>query len=328
MTLFVETDSLTITLDPVDDRWGQIEGGEGKPSLPLAVALELLVFAAAQRPTSPGHPITIHDVRQHRRLSPNSEDAFAIELRRMGMSRLGTGTNEPAVNRHVRERWGLYCDRRDRDGQIVEHSSLHYSSVFESVDFDVSGDWIDRLTDIELDQRLADSIPRSRIFPVVADPGQEDAVSPSGAFGQLQSIGYGRCPGADAIPVAAAAFAAPDKSPLWCHHRRPSNDLTGPGVLAAALDLVARFGRRMIRDQCEPVGIGQLVMGRQVDVGEPLIVIAKWLATTPGRSKKEKDGGVCTATILGANGDLVAKLIGVDLISFTETDVIERSVPS
>ncbi|MCO8124050.1 SDR family oxidoreductase [Stieleria sp. TO1_6] len=279
-----DTESFSVTLDPARDLFLKEHLVGGKPTLPLVIATEILAQAGLlQQTLSGGNVPTVTAIQGVRAIAPlkvSGEDAFAVEL-----VRDPTETN----------RWTLACDLRRRDGRLVEAQRKHFCASLDFADSATLDQLDDNalLRDISLSQQPIEYLP------------PDSAVYHGPSLRCLRSIGFTIDPASDSMPVAIGTIVAASPAHLMGEDRPLSGWITSPATMDAMLYAAGMLAGFVGRRASLPVSIEQIRLGRLPEPGEPLRVVARWLAET-----EDQSGGILSVVAAGLNNDLIAELTG------------------
>ncbi|MCC9604153.1 hypothetical protein LOC67_26670 [Stieleria sp. JC731] len=294
MTPFVHGHTTAFTLDPAKHPVMLEYRIDGYPSLPLALAIELIAQVALKQHTSdPMHrDLTLAGIRMQSPLMAYGDDAFAIEV---------------GNHAHHRQTWNLCCDLRNQDGVLIEPSKRYATCTFEPTPNSLSPS--DPSNDSVTDRQAIEAIEQSPIEPI-----DENAVMFLGhlfrgsKLGQLTSIGYGSAPFAEQIPTAAAHFNVPLANSVWGEAIGGKPAITPTATIDLMLDAVQRLADRRTGEECIICGIDELQIHRHPNEGESLTTLAKWIAPN-----LDEIGGTAAANVYGEAGDLVVRMIGIQI---------------
>ena len=266
--------SHSVTLDPTRELFLTEHLVGEKPTLPMAVALEMMAEAAGLQTGQP-----IRQVLGLRAIAPlkcHSDDAFALEL---------------VQDADDQSAWHLTCDLRRKDGRLVEAGKRHFSARFRA----------EAAKDLPDESPLSLSLPQS---PVEYLP-PEAPVYHGPSLRCLRTIGFGTNPAAKNIPVAVGVIVAPSPAHLGGEHRPLSGWVTSPATFDAMLYAAGMLAGHVGGRASLPVSIDRVELGRLPTPGEPLEVVVSWLVDT-----EDGSGGILSATLTGQNKDLITRLVG------------------
>ncbi|OYP29445.1 polyketide synthase dehydratase domain-containing protein [Rhodopirellula sp. MGV] len=301
MKSFVEENTWSFTVDPLNDPFCADYRIHGFPAVPLAMSIELMAQAACRgfQADNQGEACmpAIAGVRVHSHLVSQSEDAFAIEL---------------SPSRQLDGMWTVRRDHRDSEGVVMERNVCHVSCV------------IDRHPVYELEcpacsieeLKVIDSVGRNRQGRAESSESNRcrsasDAPVYRGpALPRFEQIKFGDYLGLDQVPVAVADYRACKSDPLWGKRKLIGMPVTSPAVVDLMLDLASSLAKHVSGQEALPVAIDQLVLGRRPNVDEQVSFLAKWWV-----SLHEGDGAVLSVVAMGQDGAMIARLIGVRAVA-------------
>ncbi|MEL6110318.1 MAG: SDR family oxidoreductase, partial [Planctomycetota bacterium] len=266
--------SHTVTLDPTRDLFLMEHLVGEKPTLPMAVALEMMAQAAALQTGE-----TIRQVLGLRAIAPlkcHSDDAFALEL---------------VQDADDRSDWHLTCALRRKDGRLVEAGKRHFSARFST----------EAAKDLPDESPVVPSLPQS----LVEYLPPEAPVYHGPPLRCLRTIGFATSPAAKNIPIAVGTIVAPSPAHLAGEHRPLSGWVTSPATFDAMLYAAGMLAGHVGGRASLPVSMDRVELGRLPTPGEPLEILVRWLVDT-----EDGSGGILSATLTGQNKDLITRLVG------------------
>ncbi|KAA5546972.1 KR domain-containing protein [Roseiconus nitratireducens] len=275
-TPIAHTSEFTVTLDPTHDRFLNQHLVSGTPTLPMAMAVELIAEAAQ---IDSGRPVTaLTEVRAIAPLKVPGDDAFAVELFH--------APDQPS-------RWTLACDLRRRDGRLVQSRRPHFEAIAAHQQT-TADDWTHSPENgrrLQIDMNWVEYLPPEA--PVFH--GQE--------LRCLRKIGFTHDPAGSGAPLAVGTIVAPSPSHLAGDHRPLSGWITSPATVDAMLYAAGMLAGSVAARPSLPISIGRMDLGRLPLPGERVHVTARWLGELEGGR-----GGRLSVLAVGDNDQLIARL--------------------
>ena len=290
-------DSFAVTLFPDRDLFLKEHRVGLRPTLPFAVAIEMLGEAAARQQCVIGNPTRVRgfsDLRAVRPLKCLTDDAFAVEL-------ISESQGDGAFT------WKLVKDLRRRDGRVVEPRREHFRGrvLFQDAEFDDVTSWIPQPL---LEEVCAAAKERPSEQPV-AYLDEDAPVYHGSPLRCLRSIRFE--PGRNSSSnngyrglgleesIAVGTIVAPSPAHLAGESRPLVGWVICPATLDAVLYAAGMFAFHQGGRPSLPVRFGSLVLGRNPDPGEPLRVVLRWMP------ERLETGGILQGALIGQNRDLI-----------------------
>ena len=278
--------SHAVTLDPVHDRFLSQHRIGGKPTLPMAVALEMMAEAASLR--AGGKRVRVcYDVRAITALKFSSEDALACEVVADDRS-----VDDGRVGESDRQRWQLCADLRRADGRLVQEQRPHFRAEFAFVG------GIEGRPGEDLSGRDVWAPARSLVFTPI------EYLSPDAPIYHGESLQCLRSVHTDvAAETIFGRIAAPSPAHLGGENRPLSGWQTSCASMDACFYAAAVLAFAVHARPSLPVGFDRIELGRLPTPGEPLLV--RW-----DIEQADQAGIGLRGELTGFNDDTLARFVG------------------